>query len=98
VHVCAETLPFTRLKHKFAAAVRPGIKQIQQVVHSPRNNQTRSEFFQTAPLIKTFMRGRYRFQLTSQNNVDAGEYGGKLFGWQSSDLFRQYRFIDRNNQ
>jgi hypothetical protein len=36
--------------------------------------------------------------LTSQNNVDPGEYGGKLFGWQSSDLFRQYRFIDRNNQ
>ena len=36
--------------------------------------------------------------LTSQNNVDAGEYGGKLFGWQSSDLFRQYRFIDRNSQ
>jgi len=36
--------------------------------------------------------------LTSQNNVDAGEYGGKLFGWQSSDLLRQYRSIDRNNQ
>jgi hypothetical protein len=38
------------------------------------------------------------FQLTSQNNVDAGEYGGQLFGWQSSDLFRQHRFIDRDNQ
>ena len=38
------------------------------------------------------------FPLTSQNNVDAGEDGGKLFGWKSSDLFRQYRFIDRNNQ
>ena len=36
--------------------------------------------------------------LTSQKNVDASEHGGMQFGWQSSDLFRQYRFIDRNSQ
>ena len=36
--------------------------------------------------------------LPPQNNVDAGKDGSKKIGWQSSDEFRQHRFVDRDNQ
>ena len=36
--------------------------------------------------------------LPPQNNVDAGKDGSKMLGWQSSDEFRQHRFVDRDNQ